>query len=103
MPWAEGRSRILLSRSVLRWSVRTVDAGAWLARCPGRVEYLRGTRDRLVPEASVQRVAALTSAWVVRVAGPHPLLQAARAAVSGFTAGCSAAEQQDDADARRVT
>lgn len=88
--------RVLAARLA---EVLTEDVGEWLARCSARVLYLRGTRDRLVPEASVQRVAALTSAEVVRIAGPHLLLQTAPAeawaAISEFTARCAAADQRE--------
>ncbi|MET0399736.1 MAG: alpha/beta hydrolase [Longimicrobiaceae bacterium] len=96
-------ARVLAARLA---EVLTEDVGDWLARCSARVLYLRGTRDRLVPEASVQRIAALTSAEVVRIAGPHLLLQTAPAeawaAISEFTARCGAAERQDEADSRPV-
>ena len=38
--------------------------------------YLRGTEDRLVPESAVRRMAAARSMTVVRLRGPHLLLQA---------------------------
>jgi len=60
-------------------SVSSVDVVDALARCSAPIVYLRGTRDRLVPEASVDAVvrAASVPVSVVRLPGPHLLLQAA--------------------------
>jgi pimeloyl-ACP methyl ester carboxylesterase len=58
--------------------VLAADAAGALARCTAPITYLRGTGDRLVPEASVSAVAqaASTAVTVVRLRGPHFLLQA---------------------------
>jgi len=60
-------------------SVLRVDVAGSLTRCSAPIFYLRGTKDRLVPEASVDAVvrAAPVSVSVVRVPGPHMLLQVA--------------------------
>jgi len=60
-------------------SVSSVDVVDALARCSAPIVYLRGTKDRLVPEASVDAVvrAASVPVSVVRLPGPHLLLQAA--------------------------
>jgi pimeloyl-[acyl-carrier protein] methyl ester esterase len=60
-------------------AVLTADAGEALARCRAPVTYLRGTADRLVPETSVAAVmrAAPGRVTVIRLGGPHFLLQAA--------------------------
>ncbi|HST58478.1 MAG TPA: hypothetical protein VLK84_07320 [Longimicrobium sp.] len=60
--------------------VLRADAGAWLARVTAPLLYLRGTEDRLVPEASVRRIAQARPMRIVRIPGPHLLLQAAPAA-----------------------
>lgn len=68
--------------------VLTVDSGDWLTRCTTPLLYLRGTEDRVVPEASVRRIASSRATRVARIPGPHLLLQAepARAwmAIVGF-------------------
>lgn len=60
-------------------SVSSVNVADVLARCATPLVYIRGTKDRLVPEASVQAVvrAAAVPVAVVRIPGPHLLLQAA--------------------------
>jgi pimeloyl-[acyl-carrier protein] methyl ester esterase len=60
-------------------SVSSVNVADALARCSAPIVYLRGTKDRLVPEASVDAVvrAASVPVSVVRIPGPHLLLQAA--------------------------
>jgi pimeloyl-ACP methyl ester carboxylesterase len=60
-------------------SVMSVDVVASLARSTAPLLYLRGTRDRLVSEASVQALvrAASVPVSVVRIPGPHLLLQVA--------------------------
>lgn len=67
---------VLAARAASVSRVNVVDA---LARCSGPIVYLRGTKDRLVPEASVDTVvrAASVPVSVVRIPGPHLLLQAA--------------------------
>jgi pimeloyl-ACP methyl ester carboxylesterase len=56
--------------------VLSADSGNWLARCTAPLLYLRGTEDRVVPEASVRRITSARDTRVVRVPGPHLLLQA---------------------------
>ncbi|HJU69015.1 MAG TPA: alpha/beta fold hydrolase [Gemmatimonadaceae bacterium] len=58
-------------------AVLTVDVASQLARIGAPILYLRGTEDRLVPESSVRAVIAAASVpvSVVRLAGPHLLLQ----------------------------
>lgn len=78
-------------RAVLR-----ADAGAELARSGAPVMYLRGTDDRVVTESSVRAVVrAAVGVRVVRVPGPHLLLQArpesAWRAIEGWVAGLSEA------------
>ena len=60
-------------------SVLTVDVARCLTRCTAPILYLRGTEDRLVPEASLRRVidAASVPVSVARILGPHLLLQVA--------------------------
>ena len=60
-------------------AVLTSDAVEALARCRAPITYVRGTADRLVPEASVAAVerAAPGRVTVVRLDGPHFLLQVA--------------------------
>jgi len=60
-------------------SVLRVDVSDALARCSSPIVYLRGSEDRLVPEASANAVVKAASAPVslVRIPGPHLLLQAA--------------------------
>jgi pimeloyl-ACP methyl ester carboxylesterase len=60
-------------------AVLGVDVSTELSRCRAPLLYLRGLGDRLVPEASVaaMSVAAPTPIEVVRLAGPHLLLQVA--------------------------
>lgn len=60
-------------------AVLAVDAANELSRCSAPITYLRGADDRLVPEASVAAVtrAAPGQVTVVRIPGPHLLLQAA--------------------------
>ena len=60
-------------------SVSSVDVADALARCSAPLVYLRGMNDRLVPEASVDAVvrAASVPVSVMRIPGPHLLLQAA--------------------------
>jgi pimeloyl-[acyl-carrier protein] methyl ester esterase len=69
-------------------NVLTTDASAWLTRCGMPMLYLRGTRDRLIPESSVEQIAARSPIRVVRIPGPHLLIQAcptqAWAAVNPF-------------------
>jgi pimeloyl-[acyl-carrier protein] methyl ester esterase len=69
--------RVLAARLA---EVLSADAGEWLARCTAPLLYLRGTDDRLVPEAAVRRITDACSARVARIPGPHLLLQAAPAA-----------------------
>lgn len=56
--------------------VLSTDCSEWLARVTTPLLYLRGTEDRLVPEASVRRITEARVAHVERIAGPHLLLQA---------------------------
>jgi surfactin synthase thioesterase subunit len=60
-------------------AVLTTDAAEALARCAAPITYLRGTADRVVTEASVAEVERVASGRVnvVRLSGPHLLLQAA--------------------------
>lgn len=55
----------------------SVDVRDNLSRCSAPLLYLRGTRDRLVSDASMQDVASAASSAVrvVRIPGPHLLLQ----------------------------
>ena len=59
-------------------AVLSVAVADQLARVSVPIVYLRGSEDRLVPEASVKAFLAAASApvSVVRLAGPHLLLQA---------------------------
>ncbi|HJR66291.1 MAG TPA: hypothetical protein VJ802_07655 [Gemmatimonadaceae bacterium] len=59
-------------------AVLSVAVADQLARVSVPILYLRGSEDRLVPEASVKAILAAASApvSVVRLAGPHLLLQA---------------------------
>ena len=58
-------------------AIATLDASADLARVDCPILYLRGTHDRLVGEASVQRIVEQAPrVEVQRVDGPHLLLQA---------------------------
>ena len=56
----------------------SVDVRDNLSRCRARLLYLRGTLDRVVSDASIQGVvnAASSPVQVVRIPGPHLLLQA---------------------------
>jgi pimeloyl-[acyl-carrier protein] methyl ester esterase len=60
-------------------SVLSVDVADALTRCAAPYLYLRATEDRLVPESSVHALvrAASMPVSVVRIPGPHLLLQAA--------------------------
>jgi len=60
-------------------SVLRVDVTASLRLCTAPILYLRGTEDRVVPDASVREVvdAASVDVMVMRIPGPHLLLQAA--------------------------
>jgi pimeloyl-[acyl-carrier protein] methyl ester esterase len=60
-------------------SVLSVDVAGDFARCTAPLLYLRGTRDRVVSEPSVQALvsAASVPVSVVRIPGPHLLLQTA--------------------------
>lgn len=73
--------------------VLSADCGAWLARCTAPLLYLRGTEDRLVPDASVRRIAGGRTVRIVRIPGPHLLLQAAPAAawaaIAAFVEGAA--------------
>lgn len=68
--------RVLAARLA---EVLTTDAGEWLTRCAAPLLYLRGTEDRLVPERAVRRITGACAARVMRIRGPHLLLQAAPA------------------------
>ena len=59
-------------------AVLSVNVAGTLARCTAPIVYLRGDDDRLVPEASVSALlaAAPTPVKLVRLSGPHLLLQA---------------------------
>lgn len=57
-------------------SVLAVDEADALARCPVPVLYLRGEDDRLVRERSVRAMSRSARVSVVRIPGPHMLLQA---------------------------
>jgi pimeloyl-ACP methyl ester carboxylesterase len=59
-------------------SVLSVAVADRLVRCAMPILYLRGTEDRLVPEASLDAIVAEASGpvTVARIAGPHLLLQA---------------------------
>ena len=63
-------------------AVLSVAAADQLARVVAPILYLRGSEDRLVPDASVKALLAAASVpvSVVRLAGPHLLLQALPAA-----------------------
>lgn len=63
---------VLASRVV---QVLTADETASFARCRAPVLYLRGTTDRLVPDASYLRMTEVRPVTLARVAGPHLLLQ----------------------------
>jgi pimeloyl-[acyl-carrier protein] methyl ester esterase len=72
--------------AVLASRVRTVlsvDVTSQLAACTVPLLYLRGTEDRLVPDASADAVAHAASVplSLVRMPGPHLLLQVAPNAV----------------------
>jgi pimeloyl-ACP methyl ester carboxylesterase len=65
--------------SVLASRVRLVldtDKSDAFARCPAPALYLRGTEDRLVPDAAWRRMAALRPMTTEHISGPHLLLQA---------------------------
>ena len=69
----EARVLALRVRELLR-----VDARTALARETRPVLYLRGERDRLVPERVVRRIVETSpSVRVVRIAAPHAVLQTA--------------------------
>jgi pimeloyl-ACP methyl ester carboxylesterase len=76
-------------------SILGTDVSGTLARVSAPVLYLRGTGDRLVPERSVAEVEGGVRARVIRIPGPHLLLQArpeaAWAAIGPFLAGLTAA------------
>lgn len=57
-------------RAVLQVSMMSA-----FAQCTAPTLYLRGTHDRIVSEASWRRMAAARQIALVRVAGPHLLLQ----------------------------
>ena len=66
--------RVLAARARM---VLEVDVTAELAAFPGRVLYLRPTRDRLVGRGQADLVRRLRSdARIVEVDGPHLILQA---------------------------
>jgi pimeloyl-ACP methyl ester carboxylesterase len=59
----------------LRCVLATNEASSF-ARCTVPTLYIRGTEDRLVPESSSRRMAAIRPMSIVDVPGPHFLLQA---------------------------
>ncbi|HEX8394123.1 MAG TPA: hypothetical protein VF665_17400 [Longimicrobium sp.] len=61
-------------------AVLTADAARWLPHCPAPILYLRGTRDRLVPDVALRRISDAHPTQVARMDAPHLLLQAAPAA-----------------------
>jgi pimeloyl-ACP methyl ester carboxylesterase len=88
-------------------SILGTDVSGTLARVATPVLYLRGMDDRLVPERSVAEVAGAVQARVVRIPGPHLLLQtrpeAAWAAIGPFLAGITAAPHPARAESRPET
>lgn len=58
-------------------AIGTLDATADLADLPCPIVYLRGSADRLVPELSLEQIRARRpDVEILRIAGPHLLLQA---------------------------
>jgi pimeloyl-[acyl-carrier protein] methyl ester esterase len=66
-------ARVLASRLQ---SVLTVDKTDAFASSKVPTLYLRATEDRLVPESACRRIAAMRPITIVRLPGPHLLLQA---------------------------
>jgi pimeloyl-ACP methyl ester carboxylesterase len=68
-----------VSASLLAARLRCVlaaDEAGSFARCTVPTLYIRGTEDRLVPESSSRRMAAIRPMSIMDVPGPHFLLQA---------------------------
>jgi pimeloyl-ACP methyl ester carboxylesterase len=68
-----------VSASVLASRLRSaldIDETSAFAGCAVPALYVRGTEDRLVPDSSWRRMAAVRPMLIAQVPGPHFLLQA---------------------------